>query len=252
MRYIYPELSGKNVLITGASGDIGLAICENYLNQGAQVYAIYHHDSSRLENLKSSHTEGNALHLISCDISDNNAVGEMIRKLEQHTHAIHVLINNAGIYKDNIFSAMSYEEFDRVIQVNLYGTFNVTRQLLPLLRHARGASVVNISSVSGVTSSFGQTNYSAAKAGIIGFTRTLANEMASKGIRVNAVAPGMIESRMVKKVPRQTVRTVLSAIPLKRLGQADEIANVVAFLSSDASSYIVGQTLVADGGLVMR
>jgi 3-oxoacyl-[acyl-carrier protein] reductase len=165
---------------------------------------------------------------------------------------VHVLINNAGIYKDNVFSALTYEEFDQVIKVNLYGTFTMTKRLLPLLRHARNSTVVNISSISGITSSFGQSNYSAAKAGIIGLTRTLASEMASKGIRVNAVAPGMIESRMVKKVPRQIVRNVMSAIPLKRLGRVDEIANVVAFLSSDASSYIVGQTLVADGGLVMR
>ncbi|WP_431222424.1 SDR family oxidoreductase [Serratia sp. L9] len=248
----YPDLEAKNVVITGASGDIGLAICEKYLKQNANVYAIYHHDNSGLEKLKSSHPQGDNLHIQQCDIADVDAVSQWVEQLEKQAKAIHVLVNNAGIYKDNVFSAMTYEEFDQVIKVNLYGTFSMTKQLLPLLRHARNSTVVNISSVSGVTSSFGQTNYSAAKAGIIGFTRTLANEMAAKGIRVNAVAPGMIESRMVKKVPRQIVRTVMSAIPLKRLGRVDEIANVVAFLSSDASSYIVGQTLVADGGLVMR
>lgn len=249
---MYPDLDGKNVLVTGASGDIGLAICEKYLNQNSEVYAIYQHDTSGLNKLKQNHSRGEHLHIRQCDVSDVESVSKLADQLEKEAHAIHVLINNAGIYKDNLFSALSYEEFDQVIKVNLYGTFTMTKQFLRLLRHARNSTVVNISSVSGVTSSFGQTNYSAAKAGIIGFTRTLAAEMASKGIRVNAVAPGMIESRMVKKVPRQIVRTVMSAIPLKRLGQVDEIANVVAFLSSDASSYVVGQTLIADGGLVMR
>jgi 3-oxoacyl-[acyl-carrier protein] reductase len=248
----YPDIVGKNVVVTGASGDIGLAICEKYLEQQAKVFAIYHHDNSGLEKLKSSHPQGGNLHILQCNVADVGEVSNLADELEKQAHAVHVLINNAGIYKDNVFSAMTYEEFDQVIKVNLYGTFTVTKRLLPLLRHARNSTVVNISSISGLTSSFGQTNYSAAKAGIIGFTRTLANEMAAKGIRVNAVAPGMIESRMVKKVPRQIVRTVMSAIPLKRLGRVDEIANVVAFLSSDASSYIVGQTLVADGGLVMR
>ncbi|ATM78449.1 MULTISPECIES: SDR family NAD(P)-dependent oxidoreductase [Serratia] len=248
----YPDIGGKNVVVTGASGDIGLAICEKYLEQQAKVFAIYHHDNSGLGKLKTSHPQGDNLHIMQCNVADVSEVSSLANELEKQAHEVHVLINNAGIYKDNVFSALTYEEFDQVIKVNLYGTFTMTKRLLPLLRHARNSTVVNISSISGITSSFGQSNYSAAKAGIIGLTRTLASEMASKGIRVNAVAPGMIESRMVKKVPRQIVRNVMSAIPLKRLGRVDEIANVVAFLSSDASSYIVGQTLVADGGLVMR
>lgn len=249
---MYSDLSGKNVLVTGASGDIGLAICQKYLDLGCHVYAIYQHDNSGLDKMKLSHPAADNLYILQCNISEKEQVKALADKLEQEANAIHVLINNAGIYRDNLFSALTYEDFDQVIKVNLYGTFTVTKEMLRLLRHARNSTVVNISSVSGVTSSFGQTNYSAAKSGIIGFTRTLAFEMASKGVRVNAVAPGMIESRMVKKVPRQIVRNVMSAIPLKRLGRVDEIANVVAFLSSDASSYIVGQTLVADGGLVMR
>lgn len=248
----YPDIGGKNVVVTGASGDIGLAICEKYLEQQAKVFAIYHHDDSGLGKLKTSHPQGDNLHIMQCNVADVSEVSSLANELEKQAHEVHVLINNAGVYKDNVFSALTYEEFDQVIKVNLYGTFTMTKRLLPLLRHARNSTVVNISSISGITSSFGQSNYSAAKAGIIGLTRTLASEMASKGIRVNAVAPGMIESRMVKKVPRQIVRNVMSAIPLKRLGRVDEIANVVAFLSSDASSYIVGQTLVADGGLVMR
>lgn len=249
---IYTEMNGKNIVITGASGDIGLGLCKKYLEQSCQVYALYNQDDSGLLALQQQHPNGQNLAIHRCDISDHQDVARLVTQLSAQVVEIHALINNAGLYKDNLFSAMSYDDFDQVIKVNLYGTFNITKQLFPLLRKSRGATVVNISSVSGVTSSFGQTNYSAAKAGIIGFTRTLAAEYAAKGIRVNAVAPGMIESRMVKKVPRNIVRTVLSVIPLRRLGQVDEVANAVAFLTSDASSYIVGQTLIVDGGLVMR
>lgn len=249
---VYPDLAGKIVLVTGASGDIGLAICEKFLDLSCRVYAIYHSDPSTLQRLQQRHSSGEKLHILSCDVADRVAVEQLAITLEKEIDRVDVLINNAGICKDNLFSALKYEEFDRVIKVNLYGTFNTCKYLLRLLRHSRDANIVNVSSISGVTSSFGQTNYSAAKAGINGFTRTLAAEYASKGIRVNAVAPGMIESRMVKKVPRQIVRTIMAAIPLKRLGRVEEIANVVAFLSSESSSYIVGQTLVADGGLVMR
>lgn len=249
---VYPDLAGKNIVITGASGDIGLAICKKYLDMQCRVFAIYNSDISGLEKLRSSHANGDALHSKKCNVAETEDVTRLVAELEGEIEAVHVLINNAGIYKDNLFSAMTDDEFDQVIRVNLYGTYNVTKKMLRLMRQAKGSSIVNVASVSGITSSFGQTNYSAAKAGIIGLTRTLAAEMASKGIRVNAVAPGMIESRMVKKVPRHVVRAVLSAIPLKRLGEVDEIANVTAFLSSDTSSYVVGQTLVADGGLIMR
>lgn len=248
----YSDLVGKNVLVTGASGDIGLAICEKYLDMSCQVYAVYNSDPSTLETLKETHPKGGALVIKKCDVSSADSVEALADILDKEVEAIHVLVNNAGICKDNIFSAMSYEDFDQVMKVNLYGTFNTCKSMLRLLRRAKGSSIVNVSSISGVTASFAQTNYSAAKAGINGFTRTLAAEFADKGIRVNAVAPGMIESKMVKKVPRQIVRAVLSVVPLKRLGRVDEIANVVAFLSSDASSFVVGQTLVADGGLVMR
>ncbi len=249
---IYADLAGKNVVITGASGDIGLALCDNYLQQKCQVYAIYHSDISGLDEVKSSHVYGENLHLKQCNVSDGEAVVKLAAELESEFDSLHVLVNNAGICKDNLFSMMEFDEFDQVMKVNMYGTFHMCKQLLRPLRHARNAAIVNVSSISSLTASFGQTNYSAAKGAINGFTRTLAAEYAGKGIRVNSVAPGMIDSRMVKKIPRQISRTIISAIPLKRLGNVDEIAHVALFLSSDASSYIVGQTLVADGGLVMR
>lgn len=187
-----------------------------------------------------------------CNVADVSEVSSLANELEKQAHEVHVLINNAGIYKDNVFSALTYEEFDQVIKVNLYGTFTMTKRLLPLLRHARNSTVVNISSISGITSSFGQSNYSAAKAGIIGLTPHPGQRNGLKGDPRQCRGTGDDWIQNGKKVPRQIVRNVMSAIPLKRLGRVDEIANVVAFLSSDASSYIVGQTLVADGGLVMR
>ncbi|WP_114191684.1 SDR family oxidoreductase [Edaphovirga cremea] len=248
----YSDLTGKNVVVTGANGDIGLAACEQFLDSSCRVFAICHHDDAGLIQLKAKHPQGELLDIKRCDISDRFAVEQLIVTLEEEAECVHVLINNAGICRDNLFSAMSYDEFDRVMQVNLYGTFNMCKSMLRLLRRAKGSAIVNVSSISGITSSFGQVNYSAAKAGVNGFTRTLAAEYGSKGIRVNAVAPGMIESKMVKKVPRQIVRTVISATPLRRLGLPAEIASVITFLSSEASAFVVGQTLVADGGLVMR
>lgn len=249
---VYSDLAGKIIVVTGASGDIGLAVCRKYLDLSSRVFAIYNSSLGGLEKLAAEHENGALLSMEQCDVSNPDDVGRLVKKLESEVGKVHVLVNNAGICKDNLFSVMSYEEFDDVVKVNLYGTFNLCKALLRLLRSSGNASVVNVASVSGVTSSFGQANYSAAKAGVIGLTRTIANEFASKGIRINAVAPGMIESRMVKKVPRQIARTIVDAIPLRRMGRVDEVANIVAFLSSDSASYIVGQTLVADGGLVMR
>ncbi|MFC0180265.1 SDR family oxidoreductase [Thorsellia kenyensis] len=248
----YSDLENKHILVTGASGDIGIAICNSFLNQGAIVHAVYNRDASQLEKIKAESDHSNNFFIYKSNVAEKESVTQLIDEISVNTKAIHVLVNNAGIYKDNIFSAMTDEDFEDVLKVNMFGTFYMTKKALPLLRHAKTASIVNVASVSGVTSSFGQTNYSAAKSGIIGFSRTLAAELAPRGIRVNTVAPGMIESRMVKKVPRQIVKGVLSAVPVKRLGEVHEVANVILFLSSEASSYVIGQTIVVDGGLIMR
>ncbi|MFX1673526.1 3-oxoacyl-ACP reductase FabG [Paraburkholderia sp. A2WS-5] len=249
---IYSELEGKTVVVTGASGDLGLAICRKYLALGSNVIALYNNTKASLDELAAEPASAGRLTIAKCDVANRDDVERLRGELEQRLEAIDVLVNNAGINKDNLVSTMTFEEFDEVVRVNLHGTFNMTQGMLRLMRHATQASIVNVTSVAGVTASFGQSNYSAAKAGISGFTRSIAKELASKGIRVNAIAPGMIESRMVKKVPRHIVRTISDAIPLNRFGRPEEIAEVVAFLSSNAASYIVGQTLVADGGLVMR
>lgn len=248
----YSDLAGKIIIVTGASGDLGIEMCTKFLTQKSQTYALYNSDISRLQELKNTHPNGDLLQIVKCDVGDITQLNSLAEQINDGPARVDVLINNAGVNKDILFSTMTAEDFDQVIKVNLYGTFNTCKAFMRLLRHSPNASIINVSSIAGVTSSFGQTNYSAAKAGINGFTRTLSSELGPKGVRVNSIAPGMIDSRMVKRVPRQIVRQILSAIPLQRLGQAAEVANAVAFLSSNASSYITGQTLVVDGGLVTR
>ncbi|CAM3928110.1 SDR family NAD(P)-dependent oxidoreductase [Rahnella bruchi] len=250
--YQFSDLINKKVLVSGASGDIGLAICDKFLHQGCQVYALYKSNAVELELLRSVHPQGENLHILQCDLADKQAVKNLCSELDEKARQLDVLINNAGIVKDNLFSAMTSDEFGDVIDTNLLSTFSLTREALRLLRGSSAAAIVNMASIAAIIPSVGQCNYSASKGALLAFTRTLAAELAGRGVRVNAVAPGMIESRMVKKVSRQVVRGVMATVPLKRLGTCEEVANAVMFLSSSASSYIVGQTIVIDGGLVMR
>ena len=250
--YKYDDLFNKNVLVTGASGDIGLAICAKFLDQQCQVYALYNTNSAELMALKEKHPQGGNLHILQCNLANKNEIMSLCDWLNKTAGKLDVLINNAGIVKDSLFAAMSFDDFSAVIEQNLLTVFSLTKEALMLLRSAENPAIVNVASIAAIIPSPGQTNYSASKGALLGFTRTLAAEMAARGVRVNAVAPGMIESRMVKKVSRTVVRDVLSSIPVKRLGQCAEVANTIVFLSSSASSYIVGQTIVIDGGLVMR
>ncbi len=249
---IYPNLADKNVVVTGASGDIGIAICRHFLRQECNVYAVYKNNPQQLQDLKNTHPQAARLELCRCDITQRDEVGQLANAIGEKIEELHILVNNAGLCRDTLFSEMNWQMFDDVMQTNLYGTFNICKAMIRLLSLADAATIVNIASVAGITASFGQTNYSAAKAGVIGFTRTLAAEFATRGIRVNAIAPGVIDSRMVKKVPRQIMRSIMTAIPLRRQGSVDEVASVATFLSSSETSYIVGQTLIVDGGLIMR
>jgi len=244
------HFAGKTALVTGASGNLGLAVTEKLLALGCRVHATYQSNRATLDALMETHAD--ALRVHRCDVTSEDDVQALLAAIAEDTPRLDILINNAGICKDNVFSQMTLEEFDQVIKISVYGTFNVTRASMRLLRAARGAAVINLSSIAGLVGSFGQANYSTAKAAIGGLTRTLANELTDKGIRVNAIAPGLIDSAMVKRVPRNIIRQTLSMIPAKRLGRAEEVANVIAFLASDAASYIVGQTIVVDGGLVLR
>lgn len=248
----YMDLQGKVALVTGASGDIGLAVCEKLLEDGCTVYATYNNNPARLGELMDRGGFAERLVALKCDITSKEELDAAMEKIDAEQGKLDVLVNNAGKYRDNLFSLMDVDEFDDVIRTNLYGTFQASKAALRLLRKAKQAAVVNVSSIAGLTSSFGQANYSAAKAGMIGFTRTLAGELGAKGVRVNAVAPGLIESVMTKRVPRNVIRQTVSVIPLQRMGQTREVAEAIAFLCSSSSSYIVGQTLVVDGGLIMR
>lgn len=248
----YADLQGKVALVTGASGDIGLAVCEKLLEDGCKVYATYNNNPARLGELADRQEFAGRVVALKCDITNKDELEAAMATIEAADGKLDVLVNNAGKYRDNLFSLMELEEFDDVIKTNLYGTFMATKAALRMLRKAKLASVVNVSSIAGMTNSFGQTNYSSAKAGMIGFTRTLAAELGSKGVRVNAVAPGLIESVMTKRVPRNVIRQTVSVIPLQRMGETREVAEAIAFLCSSSSSYVVGQTLVVDGGLIMR
>lgn len=250
--YKYNDLKDKKVLVTGASGDIGLSICAKFLDQQCDVYAVYKSNITQIGELKESHPNGQRLHIVQCSLAEPESVYALCTRLASEAGKIDVLVNNAGIVKDSLFAAMSAEDFSSVIDTNLLGVFRLTKEVLMLLRSAENPAVVNVASIAALIPSVGQINYSASKGAILAFTRTLAAELAPRGVRVNAVAPGMIESKMVKKVSRTVVREVTSSIPLRRLGRCDEVANAIVYLSSSASSYIVGQTIVIDGGLVMR
>lgn len=250
--YQYSDLANKTVLISGASGDIGLSICAKFLEQKCSVFALYHSNSASLTELKARHPDGARLHIVPCDLTRPDDIAALCERLSTEAGKVDVLVNNAGIVKDSLFAAMSVDDFSAVIDTNLISLFRLTKETLMLLRAAESPAIINVASIAALVPSVGQINYSASKGAILSFTRTLAAELAPRGVRVNAVAPGMIESKMVKKVSRTVVREVTQSIPLKRLGQCDEVANTIVYLSSSAASYIVGQTIVIDGGMVMR
>lgn len=250
---IYEDLENKVVLITGGSGDLGRAMAVELANQKAKVYFTYNSsEEAANETAKLAKEAGGEAIARKCNIQAKEEVTKLVDEIAEAEGRLDVLINNAGIYKDNLFQSMTDEEFEQVVQTNLFGTYYCTKAAVHHMTRARSGSIINISSISGLTASFGQSNYSAAKGGVQGFARTIAAELAPKNIRVNTIAPGLIDSVMVKRIPRNIMKQTLSAIPLGRLGQPAEIARVAAFLASDESAYMVGQTLVADGGLLMR
>jgi len=234
------------VLITGGSRGIGKAIAESFSNDGATVIVTYKNaiDQNYFNSKNIKHFK--------CDVSDLKSVQEIVDTIIRVHSKIDVLVNNAGITKDKLLVRMSEDDWNTVIDTNLKGVFNMTKAVTRNMMSKRYGKIINITSISGIMGNPGQANYSASKAGVIGFTRAVAKELASRNINVNAVAPGIIETEMTDKLSEDAKQNYLSSIPLNRFGKGEEIAKVVKFLASDDSSYITGQTICADGGIVMQ
>jgi 3-oxoacyl-[acyl-carrier protein] reductase len=243
-------LDKKNVIITGGSRGIGKGIAEIFAQHGANVAFTYNSSSSSAKELEVHlKTFGVKAKAYQSDASDFEQAQKLADEVIKDFGGIDVLINNAGITKDNLLMRMSEDDFDKVIKVNLNSVFNLTKAVLrPMLKQRHG-SIINISSVVGIKGNPGQANYSASKAGIIGFSKSVALELGSRNIRSNVVAPGFIETEMTEKLDEKTVESWRQAIPLKRGGKPEDIANACVFLASDMSTYITGQTLSVDGGM---
>lgn len=242
----------KVVFVTGGSRGIGKEVALKYAENGYNVVVNYVSDKTDVEALKKEFSDLGVDTVISkADVTDSEGIEKIVSEAIEKFGKIDVLVNNAGITKDNLLMRMSEEEFDRVIEVNLKGTYIVTKIVTKYMMKKRSGSVINMSSVVGVTGNAGQCNYSASKAGIIGFTKSLARELASRNIRSNAVAPGFIATDMTEVLSDEVKESVNGQIPLKRMGTAKEVAELTYFLGSDASSYITGQVINVDGGMVM-
>lgn len=245
-------LAGKIALVTGASRGIGAEIARTLAANGADVIVGYNGSQEAAEKVAEDIRElgGNA-YLYQCNVADYDACGEMIDTLlKEHKH-IDILVNNAGITRDGLLMRMSSEDFDIVLSTNLKGCFNTIRHLSRQMLKQRSGKIINISSVSGILGNAGQANYSASKAGVIGLTKSVARELASRGINVNAVAPGFVTTEMTDVLKPEAKEAILSSIPLQRAGTTKDIAEAVLFLASPSSDYITGQVLSVDGGMAI-
>ncbi len=245
-------LSGKIALVTGASRGIGKQIALTLAGYGATVIVNYNGSKEKAEAVVAEiEANGGTAEAVQCSVADFAACGEMITAMLAKYGRIDILVNNAGITKDNLVMKMTEEDFDAVIDTNLKGTFNTIKHMYRAFLKQRSGSIINMTSVSGVLGNVGQANYSASKAGVIGLTKSMARELASRNITVNAVAPGFIDTDMTQAMTDAAKEATLTQIPLKRMGQPIDIAETVAFLSSDRASYITGQIISVDGGMAI-
>lgn len=242
----------KVALVTGATRGIGKQIALTLAKEGYDIVINYRKENEDLTHVKKEIEELNQKCLtVQGDVSNFEDCERFVKEVVNELGGIDVLVNNAGITKDGLIMRMKKEDFESVIDINLVGTFNVTRNVIPIMMKAKQGRIINISSVVGVAGNAGQTNYSASKAGIIGFTKSLAKEVASRNILVNAVAPGFIETSMTDILKDEVKENIAKSIPLKRMGSTQDVANVVKFLASNDSSYITGQVINIDGGMLM-
>ena len=245
-------LSDKVVLITGASRGIGKAIAQKCVNEGAKVAFTYLSSEEKANALtKELSANGGEVKGFKSNAADFEAAQELVQEVIKEFGTIDVLVNNAGITRDNLLMRMTEEMWDKVINTNLKSAFNLTKAVIRPMLKARKGSIINMSSVVGVSGNAGQANYAASKAGMIGFTKSVAQELGSRSIRCNAIAPGFIETEMTAALDEKTVQEWREGIPLKRGGNPEDVANAVVFLGSDMSSYITGQTLNICGGMLM-
>ena len=242
----------KVVFVTGGSRGIGKEVALKFAKNGYNVVINYVSSKTDVESLKDEFSKLGAKSVIlQADVTKQEEIENVVKTAIDEFGKIDVLVNNAGITKDNLLMRMSEEDFDRVIEVNLKGTYIVTKAVTKYMMNQRSGSIVNLSSVVGVVGNSGQSNYSASKAGIIGFTKSIAKELASRNIRSNAVAPGFIKTDMTDVLSDTIKENINNNIPLKRMGEAKEVANLIYFLGSEESSYITGQVINVDGGMVI-
>ena len=229
------------------------ALGDIYLNAGMRPEAVEEYEKAMKTLQATPHAEkiGGTFLAVRGDVTDFEACKKCVEEIIANFGKIDVLVNNAGVTKDNLLMRMKEDEFKSVIDINLIGTFNVTKNVIPYMTRARSGRIINISSIVGISGNAGQTNYAASKAGIIGFTKSLAKEVASRNILVNAVAPGFIETDMTDALKEEIKEDIKKGIPLKRIGKVEDVANVVNFLASEESSYITGQVINVDGGMLM-
>ncbi len=243
------DLENRNIaLVTGSTGGLGTAICKRLADDGFRVVGNYNSEEKAVAWKQKMKEQGYEYDMYQCDVSDYDAVEKMIGKIEKEVGGIDVLVNNAGITRDGAFRKMTKDNWDIVLKTNLYSVFNCTRNVINQMIEREYGRIINISSVNGQRGQFGQANYSAAKAGMHGFTKTLAMEVARKGITVNTISPGYIATDMVMAVAEEIRNKIVAEIPIGRLGGTHEIAHLVSFLASQEASFITGANYAINGG----
>ncbi|MBS1338593.1 MAG: 3-oxoacyl-[acyl-carrier-protein] reductase [Lachnospira sp.] len=244
------KFENKIVLVTGAGRGIGASIAKRFASEGAEVIVNYSgNDEAAQKTVDEITATGGQAQKYKCSVNDSESVKVMIDEIIKKFGRIDILVNNAGITKDGLMLRMTDEDFDRVIDDNLKGTFNCTKYVSKYMLKQKSGKIINISSVVGLSGNAGQVNYSASKAGIIGITKSAAKELSSRGITVNAVAPGYVDTDMTKVLSDNIRNEILKNIPLQRMGNVEDISNCVAFLASEDASYITGQVISVDGGM---
>lgn len=245
-------LKEKVAIVTGASRGIGRAIALEMAQNGANIAIIYAGNKDKAEETKKAVEElGVKANIYKCDVANFEEATECVKSIVNDFGKVDILVNNAGVTRDALVLSMSESDFSLVVDTNLKGAFNMIKQVYPLFMRQRKGRIINISSVSGLTGNAGQANYSASKAGIVGLTKTVAKELAARGVTCNAIAPGFIETDMTDKLSDKVKEAAVSTIPMKKMGKPSDIAHMATFLASDNAEYITGEVIRVDGGIAM-